>query len=222
MIQIGSEGDSPNSQDSDQNDVAQDTLTHTSFQNNDDPQTGFITQLQNTAISYVAMVAVPKPRLGTCVEKILVDTGTAKRSNAGAIQYDGYCSCIGEIPNIDRSKAAVSIHSHIADSNAHNLLSIHDMDRLGIYLIIYEDQVEHPSSGMRSKIVRTLNHSFLIYNPYTFCTLIPVDLQRINRHFIHPPTEKLMELLKREEIARLILAITPDTLKHFREDQTLL
>lgn len=100
MIQIESEGDNPYRRYSDQNNVAQDTFTHTSRQNDDFPQTDFIAQLQSTALSSVVTATILKSRLRICLERILVNIGSAKERKAGDIQNDGHCKCIGETPNI--------------------------------------------------------------------------------------------------------------------------
>lgn len=163
------------------------------------------------------MATVPKPLFGTCFEGILVDTGAAKASSAGVIQYDAYCRYVGESLIIADFRAAVchfeigSVKSQgmapiaflddsIVDSDTHILLSVNDMDRIGIYFNNLEDKVVHTSSVIKSKIIRKCNHSFLILKLYTSCMLTSVDLQRIHHRFDDQSTEKLINLFKRPEL----------------------
>lgn len=51
------------------------------------------------------MTTVPISQFGTCFDGNLVDTGAAKGSGAGVIQYEAYCKQLVDSPGVDESKA---------------------------------------------------------------------------------------------------------------------
>lgn len=90
VIQIHSELEHPDNQDNDHDGDAHGTFTHIGRLYDDDAQSCFIAQLQNTAFSYAAMATVPKLGSGTCFEGIMADSGAVKGCSKGVIQYEPY------------------------------------------------------------------------------------------------------------------------------------
>lgn len=149
----------------------------------------------------------------------MVDTGAARGSKAGETQYLAYCKTIGKEPKVDPSHAAcchfaigfsqskgvarifspigphwLPFEVHIVNADIHILLSIDDVDRLGLSLNNLGDALIHSDSGFRDRIYRINGHPFVQWNPHTACFLTTVELRRLHRRFGHPSMEKLMKL----------------------------
>lgn len=161
-------------------------------------------------------------RFGGQSKGVMVDTCAAKGSSAGKLQFEAYCSATGNKADIDKTRAAechfgfgsamsmgvaktsftlgsywLSFHAHVLDTEPPILMSIDDMDRLGIYLNNLENALIQPKAGQKASVNRVNGHPFLRWNPLISCLFTTAELRRLYRRFGHPSTEKLMNILER-------------------------
>jgi hypothetical protein len=162
---------------------------------------------------------------------ILIDTGAAEHSTAGYPQYLAYrktakngvldTSTAGQasirfgpgesiksIGSIDVPTPIGTIQFHILEVMTPFLLSIKDMDRLGIYFNNTKNILVGPSRGMTTPVSRRFGHPFLVwdhalqsYLTESFdaetCFLTETELRRLHRRFGHQSVEKLRKMLER-------------------------
>ncbi|KAE8549770.1 hypothetical protein EYB25_008294 [Talaromyces marneffei] len=177
---------------------------------------------------------------------VLVDTGAAEHSTAGYPQYLAYrrtarnvildTSTAGQaairfgpgesiksIGSIDVPTPVGDVRFHIIEVMTPFLLSIKDMDRLGIYFDNTKNVLVGPKPGMTTPISRRFGHPFLIwdhslksYLTESFdtdtCFLTETELRRLHRRFGHPSVEKLRKLL-----VRAGHDVDTEALKHIRK-----
>lgn len=101
----------------------------------------------------------------------------------------------------------MSFDLHIVDADTLILLSIDDMDRLGIYLQNLDNVLVHRNSGKKANIVRLDAHPYLHWNFLIFSHFTYAKLWRLHRQFGHPHDHQLANVLKRAEIS----TVTTDT-----------
>lgn len=225
FIQINGDSKDPNYEDDNHFDPKEECFSHMATLDDDDSSIAFTAQLQNVAFIHSASGSLPEPRFGEKFEGILIDTGAAKGSSAGSNQYKAYCEYVGQDPRIDRSKAAtchfgigstksvgtasiifpignlwLSFDAHVVEADTPILLSIDDMDRLGIYLNNLKDQLVHQDTALVAKVQRKRGHPFILWDPHISCMLTNTELHRLHRRFGHPSADKLMKLLQRAEL----------------------
>lgn len=151
-----------------------------------DSPAAFTARLQDVAFVHGATAAIPKCRFGKSFDGVMVDTGAARGSSAGEAQYHAHCNFVGTQPNLDKSRAAVchfgisstkskgvapvtfpvgdiflTFKVHVVDADTPILLSIDDMDSLGIYLNSLEDNLIHAESGLKAPIAQVHGHPFI-------------------------------------------------------------
>ncbi|KAL3702992.1 hypothetical protein TMatcc_010179 [Talaromyces marneffei ATCC 18224] len=177
---------------------------------------------------------------------ILIDTGAAEHSTAGYPQYLAYrktaknvildTSTAGQasirfgpgesiksIGSIDVPTPIGTIRFHILEVMTPFLLSIKDMDRLGIFFDNTKNVLVGPSPGMTTPVSRRFGHPFLIwdhalqsYLTESFdaetCFLTETELRRLHRRFGHPSVEKLRRMLERAGHN-----VDSEALKHIRK-----
>ena len=172
---------------------------------------------------------------------ILIDTGAAMNSTAGYAQYQAYNDLTNGQANLNRSTASQvkvqfgsgssissigsivvnspvgDIEFHIVETNTPFLLSLHNMDRLKVYLNNVSNLLITPSTTI--PVVRRFGHPFLLWkdclnsfitvlfnsNP---CFLTDTELRQLHRRFGHPSSERLYQLLHRaghEDVQRTAL-----------------
>lgn len=162
---------------------------------------------------------------------VLIDTGAAEVSTAGYAQYLAYrrvakgaiinLSTAGQasiqfgagdplssIGSIDIETPIGNIRFHIVEAMTPFLLSLKDMDRLGVYFNNTKNMLIGPKPHLTAPIVRRFGHPFLIwdYSLASFltesfdmdtCFLTSTELRRLHRRFGHPSVERLQKLLTR-------------------------
>jgi hypothetical protein len=159
---------------------------------------------------------------------IIIDTGASKYSTAGFAQFQALQSIDNTIKLDSTTKGKVNVQFgigatssigsalvntpigqvefHIMLCKTPFLLSLDDMDALGVYFnnltnVLVTQQGNVP-------VVRRFGHSFLLWNSslqgfimdsfnYTTCYLTNVELQRIHRRFGHPSIARLQKVLER-------------------------
>lgn len=95
----------------------------------------------------------------------------------------------------------LSFNVHGADENTSILISIDDMDTLGVYLNIHDDTRVHQAMRQNAPIVRTRGQPFIKWSSYTSCSPTGIELRQLHYRFGHTSPDKLMKVLKRLEIA---------------------
>lgn len=118
----------------------------------------FTAALQTAVFIHSTSRSLPETRLGQKCEGILIDTEAAKGSSVGSNQYKVYCKYVGQDLRIIRLKTALrhsgtgftktagpvyinflidhsklSFDAHVSETDTPILLSIDNMDRLGIF-----------------------------------------------------------------------------------------
>lgn len=119
----------------------------------------------------------------------MIDTGFARASSGGLLQYKSYCRHVGQAENIDTSKTVfckfgisgnssigrarvkfpiqriiMEITMHIIDEDVPLLLSLADMDRLNVYYKNLENRLVHSTYGKKARIKRYYGHPFLTWD----------------------------------------------------------
>lgn len=196
----------------------------------EDNLSSFIAHLRESSAIHALTSDVYKPRRYSEEHfyGIMVDSGCAKGSTGGREQYHAYCRHIGTQPSVQKSKSTrvtfgkgsaqsfgtaiisfpfnnttLSFTIHIIDGDIPLLLSLYDMDRLGLYYNNTSDQLIHSETGQSVRVDRCHGHAFLTWNPITECMFTYNDLKRLHRRFGHPTVEKLMNLLRRADVDRV-------------------
>lgn len=213
----------------DKHDITEDdgsSFSHIASIDDKDESASFSAQLSDSIMTHALTTRVPQSRFGGNFNGIMIDTGAARGSSAGKAQYQAYCSKTGRQVNINESRAArchfgigsavslgtasitfpigsfwVSFDAHIVDADTPILMSIDDMDRLGVYLNNLENVLVHSKTGSKVPITRVRGHPFVQWNSFSSCHLTEIELRRLHRRFGHPSTEKLLNILHRAEIA---------------------
>jgi hypothetical protein len=162
---------------------------------------------------------------------VLIDTGAAEVSTAGYAQYLAYrrvakgaiidLSTTGQasirfgagdpldsIGSIDVETPVGNIQFHIVEAMTPFLLSLKDMDQLGVYFDNTKNMLIRKDPYMTAPIVRRFGHPFLMwdYSLASFltesfatdtCFLTDIELRRLHRRFGHPSVKRLQRLLTR-------------------------
>ena len=117
---------------------------------------------------------------------VMIDTGSARASSGGLPQYRAYCRHIGHAENIDTSKTVyckfgisgkqsvgrarvkfpingivLEFSLHVIEDNVPILLSLADMDRLGIYFNNLTNRLIHCASKESTFVQRAYGHPFI-------------------------------------------------------------
>ena len=164
---------------------------------------------------------------------VMVDTGASIGSTAGMGQYLAYQKVdttakldettagqmavqfgIGSAPSI----GSISVKTpfgpvlfHVIEADTPFLLSLHDMDKLGIRYDNLADEIVRPSDNKRLPIFRSFGHPFMVWNlPFStlsasFLSALPpmesflteLELRRLHRRFGHPANRRLLDLMDR-------------------------
>lgn len=157
--------------------------------------------------------------------ELFIDTGCSGESSGGLKQHQAYCRLVGkpEIINIKKrvsrrfgvsstvsegtaevsfpfNKLCFKISMHIVPEDVQLLLSLADMDLLGIFYNNIEDKLFHNASGESITVTRFYDHPFLHSNPVLQCLFAEKELRRLHHRFGHPKADKLHHLLKRSEL----------------------
>lgn len=158
---------------------------------------------------------------------IMIDTGCAKASTGGLKQYKAYCRHIGINEEIDSSKKVhcqfgisgvlslgtaeisfliekltVNITVHILENDVPLLLSLFDMDLLGVHYNNLEHKLIHPASGMTVDISRQFGHPFITWDSAIQCYFTEIEIRRLHKRFGLPHQDKLFNLLRRADIGK--------------------
>lgn len=197
-----------------------------------DEPISFAASLQDSIVAHALTAHSPKSRFAAKFHGVLIDTGCARGSTGGMLQYKLYCEALGKTPNIDSSKAKqchfgigsetskgtanisfplgdlwLSFDVHIVTADVPILLGLPHMDELGIYFNNLTDEIVHTASGQSIKAIRKFGHAFIQWNPFLSCHFTKVELRRLHRRFGHPHVDKLINLLERSEVD----SVTPET-----------
>lgn len=89
---------------------------------------------------------------------------------------------------------------HIVDVDVPILLSLYDMDRLGIYFNNLEHKLFHPVTNLSHHVTRLNGHTYIQWDPIIKCHLTKNELRRLHRRFGHQATDKLMNLFESYDI----------------------
>lgn len=109
----------------------------------------------------------------------------------------------------------LSFEVHTVSAGTPILLSIDDMDGLGIFLNNLNDILVHLQSRLNAIVTRTRRHPFIKWNPRTFCSLMTSELRQLHQNFGHPSTDKLMKVLEKPGIADVV-PVTSRVLNHIK------
>lgn len=93
----------------------------------------------------------------------------------------------------------LSLEPHTVDDDVSILLSIDDMERLGIYFDNLNDSLVHASSIMSTFIEKVNGYPFVWWNANMTCMMIAVELRRLRHRFGRPSTYKVMNVLVRSD-----------------------
>jgi hypothetical protein len=154
---------------------------------------------------------------------VVIDTGASQYSTAGYEQFQALQRTnssitlnettkgqvkvrfgIGSTSSIGSTKVETPIGQvefHIMTANTPFLLSLADMDKLGVYFNNLTNSLV-TSTGNSVLVVRRFGHSFLLWDTslqsfiaesfaYNPCYLTEVELQRLHRRFGHPSVSRL-------------------------------
>lgn len=100
-------------------------------------------------------------------------------------------------------KLWMSFDLNVANADTPILLSIDDMDRLGIYLLNLDNVLVHRNSGETTKITRVNGHPYLQRNTEITSYFTFPEIKRIHRRFGHSHVDKPINGLKRLEISTI-------------------
>jgi hypothetical protein len=177
---------------------------------------------------------------------ILVDTGASEYSMAGYAQYLAYRKTVKgtildqatagqakvqfgpgdlvtSIGTIDVETPVGAIRFHVIETITPFLLSLKDMDELGIYFDNTRDTLICREPHLTASITRRFGHPFLVWD-YSLqsyltesfdteaCFLTETELRCLHRRFGHPLVEKLRKLLERAGYN-----VNTEALKHIRK-----
>jgi hypothetical protein len=159
---------------------------------------------------------------------IVIDTGASKYSTAGFDQFQALQRTNGDVTLDETTKGQVTVQFgiggdtsigsakvetpigqvefHVVLAKTPFLLSLGDMDKLGVYFNNLTNCIVTPKGDV--PVVRRFGHSFLLWdtslrsfitesfncNP---CFLTSVELRRLHRRFGHPSVGRLQNVLER-------------------------
>lgn len=106
-----------------------------------------------------------------------------------------------------------TIKVYIVDADVPLLLSLADMDRLGLAYDNVVDVLIHKESGAQAPMQRNFGHPILIWSRNLVCFFNISELNRLHRRFGHPAAEKLHNLLRRARPTD----VTRNTLRHLKQ-----
>lgn len=157
---------------------------------------------------------------GRVFQGILVDSGCSRFLTGGTAQYLAYCKTHGVTPNVDLTKRAsvffanrkhqspgtglvkfpidsrwAECHVHLLPLYLPILLSLQDMDSIGIYFNNLSNLIIHPASGESTAVERRWGHAFLSWSPMTHCHFTEHELRTMHRRFGHPSVQKLANVI---------------------------
>lgn len=147
---------------------------------------------------------------------LLADYDCSYLSTGGVSQYLAYCTKTGLSPEINTSQRAFIGFAnirHTSSRNSHNqwltcnihlhpfylpfLLSLQDMDRLGIYIDNLSNEVVHKNTNGRAEVTRQWVHAFITWNHFILCHITEQELRNLHRRFGHHSVQKVNNVLKR-------------------------
>lgn len=159
---------------------------------------------------------------------VMIDTGCARASSGGLAQYRAYCRHVGEQEDIDKSKRVfckfgisgkmsvgrarmklpinhlvLEFCLYIIDGDLPILLSLADMDKLGIFYNNLRDVLVHQHTNESTEVMRFFAHPFVRWNPLQHCFFTYTELKRLHKRFGHPHSDKLYNLLKRADVSNV-------------------
>ena len=163
----------------------------------------------------------------------MIDTGCSYGTSSGESQFLAYWQYTGYHPKIretsnstvrfgkgsSKSKGTallripfgstifeVDVHI-LPDTDVPILLSLQDMDSLGIYFDNLTNRLHHKVSNEYESIERFYGHPFYKWSNMMQCFYTESELRRLHRRFGHPGTDKLFNLLKEADVQ----AVSPKT-----------
>lgn len=101
--------------------------------------------------------------------------------------------------NFPFNNLIMSLKISNVESDIPIILSLSDMDRLGVYYDNKLDKLVYRTSGTSIDVTREYGNAFVTWNPMTECYLTYQELSRLHRRFSHPSSEKLMDVLRRAD-----------------------
>ncbi len=175
---------------------------------------------------------------------VMIDTGASMKSTAGYGQFIAYQNIVNI--KLDSSTAGQvniqfgigstssmgsicvetpigSIIFHVVDADTPFLLSLTDMDHLGVYYDNVQDLlVKH---NARFPVSRRFGHPFLLWGPFlsasatfsTECMLTEVELRRLHRRFGHPSAARLYNVLRKanqQDVSQSVIERITDFCHH--------
>lgn len=192
--------------------------------------TAYIACIRDAAVSHAltATLSIDSRYDAEFFYGVMIDTGCARASSGGLSQYRAYCRHVGQPENIDPSKKVfckfgisgtdsigrarvqfpikgimLEFSMHVIDDDLPILLSLADMDKLGIYYNNLTNSVIHQSSKERMEVTRFYGHPFLRWDPTLCCFFTYKELKRLHKRFGHPHADKLYNLLKRADLSNV-------------------
>lgn len=181
----------------------------------------FVAQLQSVSAMH-SMIKSTKKRFGNTFKVVMIDTGAARVSTSEKLQYHVYCGVTGRNVDIDTVKAAVyhfsigsttslgvakinisigglwfSFNVDVVDADVPILMSIDDMDRIGVYYNSLDDKIVRPHTSAKAEVIRLCGHSYLQWVEYIHTHFTYTEPRPLCCRFVHPNANKLFNLLKR-------------------------
>ena len=156
---------------------------------------------------------------------VMIDTGAAKKSTGGLAQFEAYCKEFGDQEDcrLDRktsgsvvvrygigktsSIGSVNIETpvgkvtfHVMDADLPFLLSLWDMDRLGIHFNNITNKVIHDDRDRKPPfpVIRLFDHPFMVWGTKMVSSfLTEPELRQLHRRFGHPSSDRLLRMMER-------------------------
>ena len=138
------------------------------------------------------------------------DTVVLHESNKGEVRIQFGIGSTSSVGSIDVRTPIGHIRFHVMPARIPFLLSLADMDRLGVYLDNLKNCLVTTAGGVQAHIpvVRRFGHIFLVWNTslqsfiqesfsYNPCFLTEAELRRLHRRFGHPSANRLYKVLQR-------------------------
>lgn len=112
---------------------------------------------------------------------------------------------------------------HIIEDDLPILLSLADMDRLGIYFNNLTNRLVHHHSKQFTIVKRLFGHPFIQWDPLQQAVFRYTELKRLHKRFGHPHGDKLYNLLKRADLCNFdseTHATLEDNTRKYKPSQT--
>lgn len=91
----------------------------------------------------------------------------------------------------------ISFDIHILKADLPIILSIEDMENMGIFLDNLSNLLQNYRLGRSIPVIGKVGHPFGTWNPFQEFFFSKLQIRRLQRRFGHPSTEKVFNRLRR-------------------------